>query len=162
MSLQRYFAFRSSTFPLVFCCIAAWFLDRLFVEFGHRSEDSPVCIHNDLQYVTYHQWVTVIAALCQTIIASSRRRACIKREAILLGSKHERCMCHINICQCILAILRTSILACALYISPWMSVSTVLKNRATIITCALSLIVVVQHTERCLYDRTLYTHYPGI
>lgn len=162
MSLQRYFAFRSSTFPLVFCCITTWFLDRLFVEFGHRSEYSLVCIHNDLQYVTYHQWVTGIAALCQAILASRRRRACIKREAILLGRTDERCLWHLYICQCILAILWTSILACALDFSPWLCVPTVLKNRATIITCALSLLVSVQYIERWLYNRTLYTHYTGI
>lgn len=163
MSTQRQFGFHSSTFPLVFCCIATWFFDRLFVEFGHRATSSAVCVHNDLQYVVFHQWLTGLATIGQTLYACHRRRACVRREVLLLGSTTQpMCLCHLYACQAVLASAWTTVLACALDFSPWLCVPAVLNNRASMIVAALCCIVFVYHLERCLYDRTLQAHYPGI
>ena len=163
MTFQRYFALHSSTFPFVFCCIATWFLDRLFVEFGHRTTYTEVCIHNDLQYVTYHQWVTVAATVGQTVIASRRRRVLFERERVLLGgTAPASCLCHLYLCQCIMSVLWTTILACALDFSPWLCIPFVLENRATVIASAICTLFLVRLFDRFLYERTLAAHYPGI
>ena len=159
----KHFRFKSSTFPLVFCCVITWFLDRLFVEFGHRATSSPICIHNDLQYVSFHQGLTALAVVGQTFYASRRRRTGFIRELVLLGSTVKpRCLCHLYMCQAMLALGWTTILACALDFSPWLCIRIILDNRASIITAAFCVILFVYHIERCLYDRTLQTHVPGI
>lgn len=161
--MDRHFGFHSSTFPLVFCCIVTWFLDRLFVEFGHRATSSPICIHNDLQYVSFHQGLTALAVLGQTVYASRRRRDGLSREIILIGSTNKAgCLCHLYMCQAILALGWTSILSCALDFSPWLCVPAVLNNRAMLITAAFCAILIVYHLERCLYEQTLRAHVPSI
>tara|TARA_B100001059_G_scaffold141428_1_gene141477 strand:+ start:783 stop:1292 length:510 start_codon:yes stop_codon:yes gene_type:complete len=163
MSMNRHFRFQSSTFPLVFCCLVTWFLDRLFVEFGHRATSSPICIHNDLQYVLFHRWLTALAVVGQTVYACRRRRDGLTRELVLIGSSAKAgCLCHLYMCQATLALGWTTILACALDFSPWLCVSAVLDNRASLITIAFCVILFVYHLERCLYDRTLQARVPGI
>lgn len=163
MTSHRYLAFRSSTFPLVFCCIATWFFDRLFVELGHRRGNTSVCTHNDLQYTKQHQWLTLVAAIGQTIYCCKRLRKNVHRELVLLGSNAgPGCLLHLYICQSLFAFLWTTILACALDFSPWLCMSIFLDNRASFITIASCLLIKIYYIERCLYERTLRVHVPGI
>ena len=129
MFFRKYLAFYNSTFPWVWCIIGAWWLDRLFVELGHRYKNSEVCTHNDLQYVHIHQYLTTAAIIAQSISQINSRKEQFNREVILTGST-KTCLIHIYLLQIVFIVGWTSILSVLLDVSPWLCKHPILENRA--------------------------------
>ena len=156
MFFRKYFACVESLFPCVFCCAATWWLDRLFVELGHRASDTPICNHNDLQYVHWHQGFTALAVFAQSLYVVRRRRTQIHRECILLGvSGGPACLWHLYFVQAALCAAWSAILLCLMDVSPWLCVAAVLDNRATITLLSGLAVVACLVLERFLWDWTL-------
>ena len=156
MFFRKYLAFVEAVFPWMFCCIFGWFLDRLFVEFGHRATDSPICIHSDLQYVHWHQAVTAIACSIQIIYSIRIRSQQFKRELTLVGVvNYEPCLLRLYVIQTILCISWASIIGCLIDVSPWLCISFVNEYRAMISVSALIMIAAALVVERKIWSHTL-------
>ena len=160
MYRRRHLAFFSATAPWVWCCCAAWWVDRLLVELGHRTTDSPICIHSDLQYVRYHQAVTIIATKLQTVWFCRETRQQFRRERILLGQGHGSlpCMVHIYLCHAITCVCWTGVLACVFDVSPWLCMQAVLSRRASLMALFGIGAVTSVVLERTLYAILLSRH----
>lgn len=156
MFFRKYFAFVETTFPWVFCCFLTWFLDRLFVELGHRNTDSPTCTHNDLQYVQWHQYVTIVAVLAQIIHVIRIRKLQFYRELSLMGvGLNKPCIHHIYFIQVILCVSWATIITCLIDVSPWLCLPTILNNRASITSIASICIYTCIIIERKIWGWTL-------
>lgn len=154
MFFRKYLAFYDSTFPWVWCIIGSWWLDRLFVELGHRYINSEVCTHNDLQYVHIHQYLTIGAITIQSISKINSRKKQFNREVILTGST-KTCLAHIYFLQIVFIIGWTSILSVLLDVSPWLCSHVVLKNRACIATASFTILCITSVIETKLWDWSL-------
>jgi len=156
MFLRKYLAFVETTFPWIFCCFLSWWVDRLFVEFGHRATDTPICTHSDLQYVFWHQIVTTVAVVAQVVYSVTTRRKQFKRELSIVGVfAYEPCLFHIYLVQTGLCVAWSVVIACLIDVSPWLCIEHVLKNRATIAAMALVSIFGGLVLERRLWTWTL-------
>lgn len=148
--------FYAATYPWVWCCCLTWLIDRLLVEFGHRSTYSNICIHNDLQYVHQHQFITAFAVLVQIIWICGERRKMFKRENILLGNDSpEACIMHLYILLAFICICVTGILACIFDVSPWLCIPYILNNRASFIILFGALAIILIYIEQILYTKAL-------
>lgn len=147
-----------STFPFVWVCMLTWWIDRLLVELGHRSSDSDVCIHSDLQYVHLHQYICYLLVAVQVAKAFIQRRREYAREAQLVDSNIHPCSSVIIlICQTILVCAWSSIFFVLLDVSPWLCVSQILDRRAMIAMGCLMCILMILPLEAVLWDRFLQT-----
>lgn len=156
MFFRKYLAFIETTFPWVFCCCLTWWLDRLFVEFGHRATDSPTCHHSDIQYMRLHQYVTVVAVCAQISHSVYNRKSQFKRELSLVGVvAYQPCLLHLYVVQSILCVAWTTLLACLVDVSPWLCIGTVLENRASLSGIAFGVVLLGLVTERMLWQKTL-------
>lgn len=156
MFIRKYFACIESIFPWVFICTLTWWLDRLFVELGHRATDSAICKHNDLQYVHWHQGCTFAAVLAQTIHGIRKKRTQFYREMALLGVHlYEPCLIHIYTLQTLLCMSWCFILLCIVDVSPWLCDETILQYRATLTLLAFIVIVCSLATEHAVWNWTL-------
>tara|TARA_B110000008_G_C16847396_1_gene515331 strand:+ start:433 stop:927 length:495 start_codon:yes stop_codon:yes gene_type:complete len=154
MFFRKYLAFYNSTFPWIWCIIGSWWLDRLFVELGHRYKDSEVCTHNDLQYVYIHQYLTTAAIIAQSISQINSRKKQFNREVILTGST-KTCLIHIYLLQIIFIVGWTSILSVLLDVSPWLCKHIILENRACIATVSFFILCITSLLETKMWDWSL-------
>lgn len=163
---RKYFAIVETTCPWVACCFFTWWADRLFVEFGHRTTDSPTCTHNDLQYVHWHQVVTAIAVSAQIIHSSTIRKKQFQRELVLVGvTAHKPCLYPLYFVQCILCVSWTAIIACLVDVSPWLCLPMVVAYRASIALAAVICVVASLVIEKTVWTSTLHRavkHEPGV
>lgn len=156
MYFRKYLAFVETTCPWIFCCFLAWWSDRLFVEFGHRTTDSPTCTHSDLQYVHWHQAMTGCAVFAQIIHSARQRHAQFRRELSLVASvTDEPCLLHLLVVQIVLCVSWAGIIACLVDVSPWLCVPSILQYRASISLGCLGLVFSSLVMERKLWGRTL-------
>ena len=156
MFFRKYLAFVEAVFPWMFCCIFGWWIDRLFVEFGHRSTDSPICLHSDLQYVRWHQFVTTTACSIQIIYSVRIRKTQFKRELDILSVvNHHPCLVHLYMVQAILCVAWASVIGCLIDVSPWLCIPFVNEYRATISATAIIVVVGSLLLERKLWTLTL-------
>jgi len=155
MLFRKYLAFVPSTFPCIWICLISWFLDRLLVEFGHRTSPSKLCTHNDLQYVNIHQWLTGIATFFQIIWSIQARTHQFKREASLMGIQSYICHFHIYILQTIICVCWSLVVVCQSDVSPWLCIDWILDNRASLTLMAISIIIGCVPVEAYLWDRKL-------
>jgi len=156
MFLRKYLAGVETTFPWMFCCCVTWWLDRLFVEFGHRASDSPTCHHSDIQYMRLHQCVTVVAVCAQIGHSIHHRKRQFKRELALVGvTAYEPCLWHLYMVQSILCVAWATILACLVDVSPWLCVVAILQYRASISVAAFIAVLLGLVLERTMWQNTL-------
>ena len=156
MFFRKYFAFVETTFPWIFCCFLTWWVDRLLVEFGHRATDSPTCTHNNLQYVRWHQFVTMCAVKAQTVHSVLIRKKQFLRELSLMGViEYRPCLYHLYIVQGSLCVAWAAVIACMVDVSPWLCLPTVVHYRASIATAAVATIFLLLLAERKLWTWTL-------
>jgi hypothetical protein len=155
MYLRQNLAFVSSTYPWVWGSFITWWIDRLFVEFGHRATAAPLCNHSNIQYVTLHCILTIVAVLCQTIYSIHVRFKQFSREKTLLGIDTSPCIFHIAFLQCCICTVWAVVIACLADVSPWLCSEYVLAKRASIATGALLGIVVLMYSEQYLYEYSL-------
>jgi len=155
MFLRKYFAFFESIQPWTICCLFTWWIDRLFVEFGHRTTSSPICIDTELQYVRLHQYITVIACLLQICSTVFKRRRQFKRELVLVDSVNMPCILHIYILNAIICIAWTTILACIIDVSPWLCIAAITNYRASITLVSVTIVGLSIVLERVIWDKTL-------
>lgn len=156
MFFRKYLAFVETIFPWVFCCVISWWVDRLFVEFGHRTTDSPTCTHSDLQYVHWHQFVTATAVFAQTVYSVSNRRKQFKRELTLVGViSYKPCLIHLYALQSLLCVSWSIVIACLIDVSPWLCLESVLEYRASISASALLSVLFCLIMERKCWSWTL-------
>jgi len=154
MFFRKYLAFYGATFPWVWCVIISWWMDRLFVELGHRNTHSTICTHNDLQYVHIHEYLTLTAIAFQTVRAIHKRKKQFGREAILTGSS-PTCLFHIYILQLFLVTAWTCILSVLLDVSPWLCKQNILQYRACIATGAFTIVFVALIGDKIGWDWSL-------
>jgi len=161
MYIRKNLAFVSSTYPWVWGSFITWWMDRLFVEFGHRVTSSPLCNHSNIQYVTLHCYITVLAIGCQTIYSIHTRAKQFKREEILLGLREEetpscRILCFIiYLLQLLICFHWAIVVACLADVSPWLCNDFILEHRASIAVGAFGAIAVLVYSEQCLYTYVL-------
>lgn len=155
MLFRKYLAFIPSTTPCIWICIITWFLDRLLVEFGHRSSHETFCTHSDLQYVTMHQWLTGLATSCQIIWSIQSRKLQFKREASLMGIQTHICAFHIYIIQPIICTCWSIVVVCIFDVSPWLCIDWILDNRASLTLLSISIILGCLPLEAYLWDKKL-------
>lgn len=156
MFFRKYFAFVEATFPWFFCCVLTWWLDRLLVEFGHRNTDSPTCTHNNLQYVRWHQFVTLCAVKAQMAYVILIRKKQFMRELTLVGVvAYEPCLFHIYALQGVLCVSWATLIACLIDISPWLCITNIVEHRATIATIAIGTVIATLIVEHKLWAYTL-------
>lgn len=152
-----------STFPFVWICVITWWVDRLLVELGHRSTDSLVCIHNNLQYIHYHQYTTSALVFIQMVKAIAKRRREFIRESKLANSFTSiYAIVTIGMLQTVLVLAWCSIVLTLLDVSPWLCVDDVLENRALYSFVSLFCIVIVLPVETILWDWFLQRGLPMI
>ena len=153
MYYKKNLSIYDSTFPFVWVCLLTWWLDRLFVELGHRSSDSAVCIHNDLQYVHVHQYLCATLVGLQIVRAVLRRRHEYHRESRLVDSVAHRCnsVC-IGVFQSILVVSWCAIFSVLLDVSPWLCVPWLLECRAVIALTSLVDILATLPAEAFVWD----------
>jgi hypothetical protein len=157
MFYRKYFAFVETTCPWLACCFFTWWSDRLFVEFGHRTTDSAVCTHNDLQYVHWHQAITTVAVSAQIIHSSTMRKKQFQRELALVGvSSHKPCLWHLYFVQCILCVAWASFIVCLIDVSPWLCIPAVLEYRASISLAAVGCVIAGLALEKHIWTSTLH------
>lgn len=153
MYYKKNLSIYDSTFPFVWVCVITWWLDRLFVELGHRSTDSSVCIHNNLQYIHYHQYTTFLLLGMQVTKAITKRRREFLRESKLTNSV---ATCHatfiIGIIQTILVLSWASIIFMLIDVSPWLCMGYILENRAVFSLSALACILLLLPLETFFWD----------
>lgn len=154
MFIRQYGAFFSSTFPWLFVCIICWWLDRLFMELGHRRSETTFCYHNNLQYVNIHCMVTILAVCCQSAHSIWRRNKNFKREAVLLGVTTP-CTYHLYILQSAICCAWAVIFACIIDVSPWLCFQSIVQKRASIAAIAMAMLCALLYMEQLLYNRTL-------
>lgn len=153
MYYKKNLSIYDSTFPFVWVCILTWWLDRLFVELGHRSSDSAVCLHNDLQYVRFHQYTCATLVLLQVLKAVIVRRREHVREAQLVNSTtHAGAVVFITVCQSVLVLAWCTIFSVLLDVSPWLCVPTLLEYRAMIVLLSFVAILMALPIEAILWD----------
>ncbi len=153
MYYKKNFSIYDSTFPFVWVCVITWWVDRLFVELGHRSTDNLICIHNNLQYIHYHQYTTSILVAMQITKAIAKRRREFIRESKLALSVVSGCaICIIAVLQSILVLAWCSIVLALLDVSPWLCVGYVLENRALFSLVSVLCILIVLPVETILWD----------
>lgn len=153
MYYRKNLSIYDSTFPFVWVSILTWWLDRLFVELGHRSSDMSVCLHNDLQYVRFHQYTCVTLVILQVFKSVLVRRREHVREAQLVNSTtHPGAVVCIFVCQCILVFAWCTIFSVLLDVSPWLCVHALLQNRAVIVLLSLVAILMTLPVEAILWD----------
>jgi len=155
MLFRKYLAFVPSTFPWIWCCLLTWWADRLFVEFGHRTTDAPICAHSDIQYVYIHQSLTIVALLAQIIYSGRERTTQFRREAQIIGAGNTPCTFHIYLIQSIVCLAWTTIVVCLVDVSPWLCIESVVQNRASISLLSLCLLCVTLPIEAWIWDHTL-------
>lgn len=151
MFYRKYLAFYDSTCPWVWVVLFSWWVDRLFMEMGHRNENVEFCAHNDLQYVYIHRYITAVAVLTQTTTAAIRRKLQFEREATLTGAG-KTCLLHIYWTQFCLTVGWTSVLAVLFDVSPWLCLPNVLTKRASIALVALVNIIAALFLESYGWD----------
>ena len=159
MYIRKNLAFVSSTYPWVWGSFVTWWMDRLFVEFGHRVTSAPLCNHSNIQYVTLHCYITILAIACQTIYSIQTRSKQFKREEILLGLD-ETPTCRIStisiyLLQLLICFHWAIVVACLADVSPWLCNNYILTNRASIAVSAVGIIAVLVHAEQKLYTYAL-------
>ena len=153
MYYKKNLSIYDSTFPFVWVCVLTWWIDRLFVELGHRSTDTLVCTHNNLQYIHYHQYVTSALVCMQIVKAIAKRRREFTRESNLATSVTNRCaLIIIALLQSVLVLAWCSIVLSLLDVSPWLCVGYVLENRALLSFGSLLCILCVLPVETILWD----------
>ncbi len=153
MYYKKNLSIYDSTFPLVWICVITWWVDRLLVELGHRSTDTLVCIHNNLQYIHYHQYTTSALVCMQIGKTIAKRRQEFVRESKLAHSVTSRCALFcISILQTVLVLAWSSIFMSLLDVSPWLCVDNVLENRALLSFGSLLCILCVLPVEAILWD----------
>ena len=151
MYYKKNLSIYDSTFPFVWVCIITWWVDRLFVELGHRSTDSLVCIHSNLQYIHYHQYTTTMLLVLQVVKAVIKRRREFVRESALVNSKASA-SCVLAILQMILVVAWTAIVSVLLDVSPWLCVDYFLEHRAVSSLVAFGAILIVLPVESIFWD----------
>jgi len=153
MYYKKNLSIYDSTFPCVWVSVLTWWLDRLLVELGHRSSDSAVCAHNDLQYVRLHQSVGATLAAFQMIKAVARRRREYVREAQLVQSTVHRCTsAWIVVTQSLLVTAWAVIFSVLLDVSPWLCLPWVLQNRAVVAAVSFVCILLTLPLEAMVWD----------
>ncbi len=153
MYYKKNLSIYDSTFPFVWVCVLTWWFDRLFVELGHRSTDSLVCIHNNLQYIRYHQYITSILLTMQVAKAVSKRRRQFLRESKLANAITGVTNTFvIAILQMILVLAWTCIVAVLLDVSPWLCTPYFLENRAIFSLVAFMCILILLPLESIFWD----------
>ena len=157
MIVRKYCALFSSTCPWLLLCIICWWLDRLFMELGHRRTDSTFCYHNNLQYVNMHCIVTILAVIGQSIHSSYQRREHFRRETVLLGTK-PACIFHLYLLQFVICCMWTVIFACIVDVSPWLCFDTIVLKRASITAFAMGMLCFSVYLEQFLYNRALVSN----
>lgn len=156
MYFKKNLSVYDSTFPFVWVSVLTWWLDRLLMELGHRSADSPVCAHNDLQYARMHQSIGITLVVFQIVKASMRRRREYTREAQLVQSVVHGCTTvWISVIQSILVVAWAIIFAVLLDVSPWLCMPSVLQNRAIIAAVSLLGILLTLPVETLVWDYCL-------
>lgn len=156
MYFRKYLAFVETTCPWIFCCFLTWWLDRLFVEFGHRTTDTPTCTHSDLQYVYWHQAMTGCAVLAQIVHSAKQRHTQFRRELSIVASvTDEPCLFHIGLVQVVLCVSWAAIIACLVDVSPWLCIPSILEYRASISLGCICLVLACLIIERKLWGCTL-------
>lgn len=152
-----------STFPFVWICVITWWVDRLFVELGHRSTDTLICIHSNLQYIHYHQYTTSVLVVMQIMKTIAKRRREFVRESLLTNSVTSiYAIFTISILQSILVLAWCSIVLTLLDVSPWLCVDYVLENRALYSFSSLLCIMIALPVETVLWDWFLQRGLPMI
>lgn len=153
MYYKKNLSIYDSTFPFVWVCVVTWWVDRLLVELGHRSTDTLVCIHNNLQYIHYHQYTTSALVCMQIVKAIAKRRREFVRESKLSSSVTSHCAVFtVGILQTMLVLAWCSIVLSLLDVSPWLCVGYVLENRAFLSFGSLVCILCVLPVETILWD----------
>jgi hypothetical protein len=148
--------FYAATFPWIWCCCLGWWVDRLLVEMGHRSTFSNICMHNDLQYVHQHQFITSFAILVQFIWIGSERKKQFLRENTLLGvTSPKTCIGHLYILLAGICVCVTGLLACIFDVSPWLCIPYVLEWRASLVALFGGLAIILIYIEQVLYTWSL-------
>lgn len=156
MFYRKYLVFVDSTQPWFACCILAWWLDRLFVELGHRSVDSLMCHHNNLQYVRIHQWITAIGILVQSFRSSKKREMQLRREAALMEITIRRLeICPVFFLQYLLCVGWAGVIVCLVDVSPWLCIPIVLEYRVVISLISFSCVMLVYLADAWWYNRVL-------
>lgn len=156
MFFRKYFAFVETTFPWIFCCFLTWWMDRLFVEFGHRATDTPTCTHSNLQYVRWHQFVTMCAVKAQTVHSVLIRKKQFLRELSLVGVVQYRpCLYPLYAIQGGLCTAWAAVIACMIDVSPWLCLPIVVQYRASIATISVVLVILLLIAERKLWTWSL-------
>ena len=155
MLIRRNFAFVASTYPWVWGSFTTWWVDRLFVELGHRATAAPLCNHSNIQYQAFHCYVTIAAICCQTLYSINIRDTQFRREKILLGITTSTCIIHIYLLQACICTMWAIIIACLADVSPWLCNDVILGKRASIALTAAIAIVILVMTEHTLYTRSL-------
>jgi len=155
MLFRKYLAFIDSTFPWVWVCLITWWIDRLFVEMGHRTIDNLLCTHSDLQYVKIHLCLIIGACLVQTVHSSRKRKEQFTREARIMGINTVPCLWHIYI-SCFCACLSwTIIIVCIVDVSPLLCIDLILQYRASLTLIAISVLGCQLPCEAHIWDRAL-------
>ena len=154
MFYKKKLSFYDSTFPYVWVCFFTWWVDRLLVELGHRRTDSEFCVHNNLQYIHWHQYVTTLLIVFQIIKTLLKRRNEYRREAALSNSKFG-CIIPVYMVQIILVLSWSSILLVLVDVSPWLCLGFFRRNRAIIAATALLCILCVLPAESLFWDWSL-------
>ena len=154
MLFRKYLAFVESTFPWIWVCILTWWTDRLFVELGHRSSDTMICTHSDIQYVNMHQYLTIIACTAQIIYSIRERTKQFKREAQIMGIEDIPCQWAIYICCTVICVAWTITVVCLIDVSPWLCIDTIVQYRASIallsilcVMCAIPIEAKIWNTQ---------------
>ena len=156
MFYRKYLVFVESTQPWFALCSLTWWLDRLFVELGHRSVDSPVCHHSNLQYVHIHQWITALAIIVQSFRSAKQREIQLRREAVLMDVRISRCdICPVFFLQYLLCVGWAGIILCLVDVSPWLCIPIVLEYRAIFSFVSLCVIMLVYIADAWWYNKVL-------
>ena len=155
MLFRKYLAFIESTFPWIWVCLLTWWIDRLFVELGHRSSDTVICTHSDIQYVKLHQYLTIVACVAQIMHSINRRKTQFKREARIMGIEDMPCQWFIYFGSIIVCSGWTCVIVCLIDVSPWLCIDTIVQNRASITLLSLLAIAVAVPIEAKIWDKTL-------
>ena len=155
MLFRKYLAFIESTNPWIGACILTWWTDRLFVELGHRSSDTVLCTHSDIQYVHMHQYLTIFACTAQIIYSIRERTAQFQREAQIMGIVDIPCQWPIYICCTVICVAWTITIVCLIDVSPWLCIGTFVQYRASIALMATLITMCTIPIEAKIWDTQL-------
>ena len=114
-----------------------------------------MCTHNDLQYVSLHQYITMIAITAQIIYSTKERLQQFDRECKLMGIRTIPCKCHIYIIQTIICLSWSVVIVCIVDVSPWLCIATIVHYRASITILALTVLCMTLPLEAWLWDKTI-------